>query len=352
MANGRMANQRMGEWANERMAARTFHIPHSTFDIRHSTQRAIGGATRLVGLIGWPVAHSLSPRMHNAAYAALGLDLAYLPLPVPPGRVEDAVRGLAALGFAGANVTVPHKQAVIPALDDLTPAARAVGAVNTIIVRPDGALLGDNTDGAGFMADLEAHGIRISESANQRMDKSDIADQPIVASPCARVTVSPRPRVLLLGAGGAARAVAYALAEAGAELTIVNRTLDKARALCQTISAALPGAAGRVRAGRWPEDLPALARGVELIVNATSLGLHHGDPPPWDAAIPFRPGQVVYDLIYNRPTELLGLARSQGATAIGGLGMLLHQGARAAAIWTGEDAGELARWMRKELEAL
>ncbi len=268
--------------------------------------------------------------MHNAAFAALGLDWAYVPLPVPPERVGDAVRGLAALGFAGANVTVPHKQAVIPFLDELTPVARAVSAVNTIIVRPDGSLLGDNTDGAGFMADLRAHGV----SAGAEAQGSGGAAERNEILLHHRVTVSPCHRVLVLGAGGAARAVVYALVEAGASVAVTNRTLEHADELCQTIVAALPRAAGRLSAHAFPEALAELATGADLIVNATSLGLHAGDPLPWDAAIPFRPGQVVYDLIYNRPTELLALARSQGATAMDGLGMLVYQGARAFKLWT------------------
>ncbi len=259
----------------------------------------ITGATRLTGVIGWPVSHSRSPRMHNAAFAALGLDWVYVPLPVPPERVGDAVRGLAALGFAGANVTVPHKQAVIPFLDALTPIARAVGAVNTIVVRPDGSLLGDNTDGAGFMADL----------------RLPIADCRL-------------PMALIIGAGGAARSVVYALAEAGATVAVVNRTLERAQDLCQSIIAALPDAAARLSAHPFPDALAGLAAEAELVVNTTSLGLHEGDSLPWDASVPFRADQVVYDLIYNRPTELLALARSQGASAIDGLGMLVHQGAR------------------------
>ena len=325
--------------------------------------------------------------MHNAAYAALGLDWAYVPLPVPPERVGDAVRGLAALGFAGANVTVPHKQAVTPFLDELTPVARAVGAVNTIVVRPDGWLLGDNTDAAGFMADLRAHDVRVGESTNQRVYRSNIKDLRVPASPC--------PRVLVIGAGGAARAVVYALAEAGATVAVANRTLDKAQELCQTIGAALKfteptpqpppthsaslrgqvyegrgdllppllageggrgvrfpsaqGPAERLSAHPFPSALPELAAAADLIVNTTSLGLHADDPLPWDTSVAFRPGQVVYDLIYNRPTELLALARAQGATALDGLGMLVHQGARSAALWTGKNADEFVRPMQKEL---
>ncbi len=306
--------------------------------------------------------------MHNAAYTALGLDWAYLPLPVAPQRMGDAVRGLRALGFAGANVTVPHKEAVLPLMDELTPVAKAIGAVNTIIVRPDGSLLGDNTDAAGFMMDLREHGVMgfptwrsgIAALAGcsrhpERPAEASIPEEPLPVHGKPGIDRLPIPVslclcVLLLGAGGAARAVAYALAEAGAEVTIANRTLDKAQALCQTIVTALPQAASRLDAARWPDDLRALAAGAELIVNTTSLGLHDDDPPPWDATIPFRPGQVVYDLIYNRPTELLALAHAQGATAIAGLGMLICQGALSAALWTGHHAGELARWMKKELE--
>ena len=134
--------------------------------------------------------------MHNAAFAALGLDWAYVPLPVAPERVADAVRGLVALGFAGANVTVPHKQAVIPYLDELTPIARAIGAVNTIVVRPDGSLLGDSTDGAGFMADLRAHGVLVGEGQRIETDKRIMPEDPAYTMsplhpvPCPRVTVS------------------------------------------------------------------------------------------------------------------------------------------------------------------
>lgn len=264
----------------------------------------IRGTTRLTGVFGWPVSHTLSPRMHNAAFAALGLDWAYLPLPVPPERVGDAVRGLPALGFAGANVTVPHKQAVLPFVDELTPIARAVGAVNTLIVRPDGSILGHSTDGAGFLADLASH------------------------------HVSPR-RVLLLGAGGAARAVAFALVERGVRVMVAARSPAQAESLCSSVAAALPEAAGRLSRHPFPNALPALATEADLIVNATSLGLHEGDALPWHPDATLHAGQVVYDLIYNRPTPLLARAEAAGAAAIGGLGMLVHQGAAAFELWTG-----------------
>ena len=168
----------------------------------------ITAKTQLVGLIGYPVSHSVSPAMHNAAFDALGLDWRYVPLPVAPGHVGDALRGVRALGLRGINVTVPHKQAVLECLDEmsgnspgatLTDAARAIGAVNTIRVELDGSLLGDNTDARGFIADLREHGV----------------------DPAGR-------RALVVGAGGSARAVVYGLAEAGcAEIVVLNRTLSK-----------------------------------------------------------------------------------------------------------------------------
>ena len=284
---------------------------------------AINGRTRLVGVIGWPVSHSLSPRMHNAAFAALGLNWVYVPLPVAPEQVEAAVRGLAALGFGGANVTVPHKAAVAPFMDELTPTAAAIGAVNTIVVRPDGTLFGDSTDGAGFMADLGEHGQRIEADRRMMPENPD-------------VTVSPRHRVIVLGAGGAARAVVYALAEAGATVAVVNRTLGHAEELCHTIGRALPHA--RISAHSFPVALPELAAEADLIVNTTSLGLHEGDPLPWLPDLPFRGDQTIYDLIYSRPTPLLALAERCGARALNGLGMLAHQGARSFELWTGWEA--------------
>ncbi|GIV78274.1 shikimate dehydrogenase [Litorilinea aerophila] len=271
---------------------------------------SISGKTQIVGLIGWPVSHSVSPPMHNAAFAALGMDWRYVPLPVPvtpPARIGEAVRGVRALGLRGANVTVPHKQAVIPHLDRLTDAAAAIGAVNTIRVEEDGSLLGDNTDARGFVADLRDHGVE----------------------PGGR-------RVLVLGAGGSARAVVYGLAEAGcARLTVLNRTPEKAQALVAAMQAAFPRCP--MAAGAFPAELPQAAEDADLIVNCTTLGMTpHVEGLPWDEALPFRPDQAVYDLVYNPPeTRLLGHARAGGAHAIGGLGMLVWQGAIAFELWTG-----------------
>ena len=270
----------------------------------------ITGKTNLVGLIGWPTGHSVSPRMHNAAFAALGLDWCYVPLPVatePSTRIGEAVLGIRALGLRGTNVTVPHKQAVMPYLNHLTPAAQAIGAVNTIVVQPDGTLLGDNTDAPGFIADLRDHGVEAQGK-----------------------------RVLVLGAGGSARAVVYGLATAGASsITIANRTLDRATELANTLQARVNDCP--LRACGMPDDLTTVAVQCDLIVNCTSLGMSPNiEGLPWQDDLPFQPAQAVYDLVYNpRKTRLLAQAERDGARAIGGIGMLVWQGAIAFERWTG-----------------
>jgi shikimate dehydrogenase len=264
----------------------------------------ISGQTRLVGVIGWPVAHSMSPAMHNAAFASLGLDWRYLALPVEPERVGEAVRGLRALGFAGANVTVPHKQAVMAHLDRVSPAAQAIGAVNTIVIRDD-RLLGDNTDWLGFLAALREEGFEPEGRC------------------CA-----------VLGAGGAARAVVYALASAGATVTVYNRTAARAESLVGGLSASLPGAPLHARP---LTALGEISNETELLVNTTSLGMWpETEASPWPAALPLPSHLAVCDLVYNPPqTLLLTQAQAAGARAIGGLGMLVHQGAAAFEMWTG-----------------
>jgi shikimate dehydrogenase len=268
------------------------------------------GKTNIVGVIGWPVAHSVSPAMHNAAFAALDLDWCYVPLPVPvdpPERIGEAVAGLRALGMRGANVTVPHKQAVMAHLDRLSPAAEAIGAVNTVRVEPDGALMGDNTDAPGFVADLRDHGV----------------------DPAGK-------RVLVLGAGGSARAVVYGLAEAGSHaIAIANRTLDRAEQLVTGMQARFPMV--RITAHAFPDEIGALVVERQLIINTTSLGMTpNTEGLPWVEDVPFAPEQVVYDLVYNPPqTRLLQKAAADGAQAIGGLGMLIWQGAIAFELWTG-----------------
>ena len=266
----------------------------------------------LTGLIGWPVAHSKSPAMHNAAFEATGLDGRYVLLPVPPKQIAEAVAGLRALGFRGANVTVPHKQAVIPFLDDLTPEARAIGAVNTIIVQDNGRLLGTNTDAAGFLRDLQ---------------KLDVLN-----------SAKPPQNALVLGAGGSARAVAYALASQNMATQVLARRPQQAAELVASLMPYLPATA-RVSAHAWSE-IYQLAAQAQLIVNCTPVGMHpHTEAMPWPQDLPFRSHHVIYDLVYNpRPTVLITQARAAGAKAYHGLGMLVQQGALAWELWTGRPA--------------
>jgi len=265
---------------------------------------AITGETKLVGLIGWPVGHSLSPAMHNSAFAALSLNWRYAPLPVRPERLGEAVAGLRALGFVGTNVTVPHKEAVMSYLDEVTPEAQAIGAVNTIVVS-EGKLIGHNTDWRGFLTALSEGGF----------------------DPHGK-------RAVVLGAGGAARAVVYALAQAGAQVAVLNRTLARAQALVQGFSplfSSLP---------LTPQTVEMQTAETHLLVNTTPVGLWpEVDRSPWPEDLAFPGHLTVFDLVYNpRQTKLLRQVRSAGAKVIGGLGMLVHQGAAAFELWTGEKA--------------
>jgi shikimate dehydrogenase len=258
------------------------------------------GTTRLVGVMGWPVGHSLSPPIHNAAFAALGMDWAYLPLPVEPGRVPAALEGLVALGFVGANVTMPHKTEIAELIDDLSEDARRLVAVNTISVGPGGPS-GHNTDAPGF----------------DRFLRRDAGWDPAGRS------------ALLFGAGGAARACALALARGGLdELTVALRDPSRVGALRE----ALEGLATRVTA--VPLDDAAATR-ADLVVNATPLG-RHGESLPLP---PLGPDVVAVDLLYRpRVTPLQRAARAAGGAAFGGTGLLLHQAALAFELWTAQPA--------------
>ncbi len=268
-------------------------------------QLSITGHTQLVGLLGWPVEHSISPPMHNAAFASLGMDWCYLPFAVRPEALAEALPGARALGLRGLNATVPHKQALLSLVDELTPEARAIGAVNTLLFGD--RMVGHNTDAAGFMRALRETGFR--------------------PEGC---------RALVLGAGGAARAVSYGLANAGARITLLNRTPERAIALAADLQAAIPGA--DVRAAPLPQmQIGLLAAKADLIVNATSVGMWpHTDAMPWPEGLPFPERALLFDLIYNPPeTRLMAQARAQGARAENGLMMLVHQGAEAFRLWTG-----------------
>jgi shikimate dehydrogenase len=269
----------------------------------------INGQTKLVGLIGYPVEHSLSPTMHNSAFAALKLNWRYVPLPVPLERLGEAVAGLRALSFVGANVTVPHKEAVMSYLAEVTPEAQAIGAVNTIVIHGD-ELIGYNTDWQGFLT-------AVNEGGFDPQGK----------------------RAVVLGAGGAARAVVYALAQAGSQVTVLNRTPARAQVLVQGFFPLFPS----ISFNSLPLTLQALHEQIaaaHLLVNTTPVGMWpEVDQSPWPEDLPFPGHLAVFDLVYNpRQTKLLRQAQTVGVKVIGGLGMLVHQGAAAFELWTGEKA--------------
>jgi shikimate dehydrogenase len=258
------------------------------------------GTTHVAGVIGWPVEHSLSPVIHNAAFGALGLDWVYVALPVPPGRVPEALAGLSALGFGGANVTMPHKSEVAELVDERSEDARLLRAVNTVLVGP-GGLAGHNTDAPGF----------------DRFLRRDAGFDPAGR------------RALLFGAGGAARACALALARGDlADLTVVLRDPARARELRET----LEGFGTRLSVVSFDD---AAGRGADLVLNATPLGAHGEELP----LPPLGPGVLAVDLLY-RPTvtPLQIAARAAGGSAFGGLGLLLHQAALSFELWTGQPA--------------
>jgi len=261
--------------------------------------------------MGYPVRHSLSPLLHNTAFAALGLNWTSLAFEVAPGRVADALSGVRALGLAGISVTMPHKDEVAALVDECSPEATALGAVNCVVNR-QGTLRGENTDGAGFLASL-VRGAGFDPAGR---------------------------RCLILGAGGAARAVALALAGAGcADLAVVNRTPARAGAV-----AALAGQVGRV--GRVDEDADVAQ--ADLVVNATPVGMTGTGAQDQGWLVPpslLHRGQVVADLIYApRPTAWLAAAADAGAKTVDGLGMLVHQAAAQLELWTGLPAPVDRMW--------
>jgi shikimate dehydrogenase len=280
------------------------------------TGPVITGKTQLVGLFGWPVEHTLSPPMHNAAFADRGLDWVYVPLPTPPERLAEAIRGVAAAGFRGFNVTIPHKEAMMAHLDEITPEARAIGAVNTVVVT-EGRLTGHNTDVDGFVTPTTHEaGMNLSGKG-----------------------------AVLLGAGGAARAIATGCLRMGAaRLTLTDIDAPKAEALCGD----LQPLRGEAKIAVLPAESEALREAIgsaALVANATPVGMQSPDDSPVDVA--WLPGGVVvFEAIYTQPrTALMRAAEERGGKAIHGLRMLLHQGVRAFALWTGvePDAGVMER---------
>ncbi|MFC1917506.1 shikimate dehydrogenase [Chloroflexota bacterium] len=269
----------------------------------------INGKTRVCGVIGDPIEHTMSPVMHNTAFRQLGLDYIYVPFRVKKEALGKTIDGMRALGIRGLNVTIPHKVSVIPLLDKIDPDAEKIGAVNTII-NEAGTLTGYNTDAAGFLQALREGGF-------EPKDK----------------------KVIILGAGGAARAISFVLARNETRLTILNRQLelDWAVTLAQQLSRI---SKGEVKALLMDEpNLTAALRDADLVVNATSVGMSPEDKETPVPAPLLRPGLTVFDAVYHPlQTRLLREAKKAGAKTISGIEMLVWQGALAFTMWTGQQA--------------
>lgn len=261
----------------------------------------LSGAAKIAGVIGWPVSHSLSPRLHGYWLNHHGIDGAYIPLPVSPDNIEAVIKTLPKMGFKGANVTVPHKIAALHASDELSSAAMAIGAVNTLVCREDGSIYGDNTDGYGFIANLKVGAVNWDPSATS---------------------------ALVLGAGGAARAVVWSLIDAGVpNVMLTNRTIEKAEVIASDID-------GNINPFPWDERDHAVAD-AGLIVNTTSLGMT-GKPPLEMSLASISSSALVTDIVYAPlQTELLRDASDRGCLTVDGLGMLLHQAVPGFDAWFG-----------------
>jgi shikimate dehydrogenase len=261
----------------------------------------VSGKARLAGVLGWPVSHSRSPRLHGFWLERLGIDGAYVPLAVAPEHLEAVVRALPRMGFAGANVTVPHKEAVMALVDHLEPLAARIGAVNTLVARPDGGLEGRNTDAYGFLENLRRG--------------------------CPGWNPGTGPAAVI-GAGGAARAVVAALTDAGVpEIRLCNRSRRRAEVLAAELG-------GPVAVVDWAERADCLD-GCALLVNATTLGM--SGQPPLDLRLDVLPETaLVNDIVYvPLETGLLAAARARGNRVVDGLGMLLHQAVPGFEAWFG-----------------
>ena len=257
----------------------------------------------LAGVMGWPIMHSRSPRLHNYWLAHYGLTGAYVPLAIEASGLEAALRALPALGFSGCNLTIPHKEAALRIVDEASPLARRIGAVNCVVVRPDGALEGRNYDAFGFVASLR-----------ERAPGLNFAGGPAV----------------VMGAGGASRAIIAGLMDEGVpEIRLINRSPARAEALAAEFG-------GPVRALPWETRAGAL-EGAAIVVNTTSQGMV--GEPPLDLALDALPVEaLVVDIVYvPLETPLLASARARGNRTVDGLGMLLHQGRPAFEAWFGVD---------------
>ena len=271
------------------------------------TRHILTGHTRIVGVIGDPVEHSRSPQMHNAAFAKAGLDYVYVPFHVRPDDLADAIAGFKAINVVGINVTLPHKQAVIRSVTSISREAELIGAVNTLTF-VEGNIYGDNTDAPGVLKALEEDG---------NMSGSPVGEN-----------------VIVLGAGGAARAVVVALALRGvASITIANRTVEKAVSLAEEMDRKTGVSMQGI--GLTDERLPLAVRESKLLVNTATTSMDVTQPLLISADW-LQPNTTVYDIVYTPPvTPLMQAATERGCQTLGGIGMLVHQGAIAFEKWTG-----------------
>lgn len=275
---------------------------------------------KVVGIIGYPLGHSVSPAMHNAAFKKLGLDWEYAPFEVSPEDLAESLNGFRALHFAGFNVTIPHKEAIVPMLDEVTKLARIIGAVNTV-VNQEGKLIGYNTDGAGFLDSL-----KVDAKTNPKGK-----------------------RVVVLGAGGASRAVSIMLAEAGAKIiTLSDIQEEKAKELSEYIGSSFEVDCDYVDVNS--QDLQKAIDKAHILVNSTPIGMKPKiDQSPLADNIKLPKKLLVYDLVYNpAQTKLLKTAKAAGCKICSGLGMLVRQGAAAFTLWTDEEAPVKVMWQAGE----
>ncbi|MBI2915883.1 MAG: shikimate dehydrogenase [Elusimicrobia bacterium] len=273
----------------------------------------VKGTTKLVGIFGDPVTYTLSPRMHNSVFSELHLDFVYVPFQVREKDLKKAVEAIRSLQMVGVNVTIPHKQTVIPYLDEISPLAQKIGAVNTIVHR-NGRLVGHNTDAPGFLTSLREDGPFDPENK----------------------------RAVLLGSGGTAHAISVALLDAGIQnLVILNRTLERAQELVRRLKKSY----GSRDISAESLSVPVLKKSLEradILLNATPTGID-------SLTVPIPTHLFVFDAVYAKVTPLLTLAKQAGAVTLGGLGMLVHQGALSFSLWTGLEPP--VQLMKKSLEA-
>jgi shikimate dehydrogenase len=267
------------------------------------TIHTLTGKSRIAGIFGWPVDHSRSPRLHGYWLQQFKIDGAYIPFATHPSRLEQGIRALPALGFRGGNITLPHKERALGMVDAVTPLARRIGAINMLVVREDGTILGDNSDGFGFIANLRQF------------------------QPAWRGAAGP---AVLLGAGGAARAIVVSLLDEGVpEIRLVNRTTRRAEEIAEAVG-------GPIKVLPWDARADAL-KDAALLVNSTNLGM--AGQAPLELALANLPtDSVVYDIVYvPLMTELLKSAQARGNRIVDGIGMLLHQGRPGFKAWFGQD---------------